>query len=97
MLHFPLYLPPAYVKDTAFPALYDTTTILVNVMDINDNSPVFKDPQYNLQVPENSQYSVVHTVMASDADTGKNGMVTYNIQGKKGHIRYQRYLIMRKL
>ncbi len=71
----------AYVRDGAFPALYDTTTVLVNVIDVNDNSPAFTDPVYDLEVPENAHVSVIHTVLATDEDAGKNGRVTYSIIG----------------
>ena len=71
----------AYVKDGAFPALYDTTTIHVTVEDVNDNTPQFTDLTYELSIPENAQLSVIHTVKATDADTGLNGHVTYSIIG----------------
>ena len=75
-------LLPAYVKDGAFPALYDTTTVIVNVLDENDNRPVFRDQIYYLEIPENSAQAVVHTVMATDEDDGAFGQVTYDIAGE---------------
>ncbi len=77
----------AYVKDSAFPSLYDTTTILVHILDKNDNSPVFKNSVYRLQVPENTRLTVVHTVVAMDADAGDNGLVTYRITGTSNQNR----------
>lgn len=76
------YVITAYVKDGAFPALYDTTTILVEVMDENDNAPIFQVNQDFLKVPENAHLSVIHTVVASDADSGANGRLTYSIVGE---------------
>lgn len=70
------------MKDGAFPALYDTTTIIITIQDLNDNAPTFRSPVYHLEVPENAHVAVVHTVMATDADTGSNGEVTYSIVGK---------------
>lgn len=72
----------AYVRDSAFPTMYDTCTILLNVLDTNDNVPVFKDEVYYLEVPENEELSVIHTAMAMDADTGQNGRIIYSIVGK---------------
>ena len=71
------------MKDSAFPALYDTTTVMLNVLDENDNAPVFKNRFYHLSVPENANMSVIHTIMASDADTGNYGRVTYSIVGER--------------
>ncbi|CAH1803297.1 unnamed protein product, partial [Owenia fusiformis] len=73
------YVVTAYVRDGAFPSLYDTTTILVDILDKNDNAPVFKDPYLELEVPENAEFSVIHTVRASDLDIGVNGQVVYAI------------------
>ncbi len=72
----------AYVRDSAFPSLYDTTTVLVHVLDENDNAPRFKHATYRLQVPENTQLAVVHTVIAMDPDAGDNGRITYSIAGE---------------
>ncbi|XP_055080800.1 protocadherin gamma-C5-like [Periophthalmus magnuspinnatus] len=53
--------------------------ILISVLDINDNIPVFKKPLYNITVPENSSPgSVLVTVAATDADEGVNGQVQYS-------------------
>ena len=37
---------------------------------------------YPLRIPENSEQAVVHHVVASDADTGINGQITYSITGQ---------------
>ena len=72
----------AYVKDSAFPSLYDTTTVIVHITDKNDNAPAFKNRIYRLEVPENTKLTVVHTVVAMDLDSGNNGRITYSIVGK---------------
>ena len=72
----------AYVKDSAFPSLYDTTTVIVHITDQNDNAPAFKNRIYRLEVPENTKLTVVHTVVAMDLDSGNNGRITYSIVGK---------------
>ncbi len=75
------YIVTVYVRDGSFPAQYDTTTVLVQVLDLNDHAPEFGDSCYSLYVPENSDLSVIHTVVATDADTGPNGEITYSITG----------------
>lgn len=76
------YIITVYVHDGAFPARYDTATVIVGLTDINDNSPVFYDSCYPLFVPENSDLAVIHTVVAEDLDVGSNGDVTYSISGE---------------
>lgn len=70
-----------YVRDGSFPALYDTASVLVSLTDINDHAPEFRDSCYPLRVPENTDLSVIHTVLATDRDSGLNGEVTYSIVG----------------
>ncbi len=72
----------AYVKDGAYPALYDSTTVQITVLDVNDNAPVFQNPHYYLDVPENMAIDLFHTVVAEDPDSGLNGTITYSITGK---------------
>lgn len=71
----------AYVKDAAFPALYDTCTVIVTVLDRNDNAPVFSDSEYYLNVHENTPLAALYTVIAADVDEGSNGAVSYAIKG----------------
>ncbi|XP_022237895.1 protein dachsous-like [Limulus polyphemus] len=77
----PRYFITVYVKDGAFPEHYNTTTVEVELLDVNDHAPVFTGSCYPLEVPENSEHSVVHTVVASDLDAGQNAEVTYTITG----------------
>ena len=67
------------MKDAAFPVLYDTTTVIVNVLDEIGNAPQFRDA---LEVPENSVQAVVHTVLATDRNDGVYGRITYGIAGE---------------
>ena len=69
----------AYVRDGAFPALYDTCTVVIRVLDVNDNSPVFSDSVYHLFVHENTPLAALYTVIASDVDESNNGEVSYVI------------------
>ncbi|XP_077984698.1 protein dachsous-like [Glandiceps talaboti] len=73
------YILTVYASDAAFPALYDTTTCQVTVLDANDHAPVFATEGYSISVPENGEPTELHVVAASDADTGTNAEITYSI------------------
>ncbi|XP_049330747.1 protocadherin beta-16-like [Astyanax mexicanus] len=64
--------------DGGTPPRSGTVTIHVNVLDANDNAPVFSQTDYMVTLPENSPLgTIVVTVSATDADEGLNGKVTY--------------------
>ncbi|XP_071987316.1 cadherin-23 isoform X2 [Engystomops pustulosus] len=57
-----------------------TATVLVTVLDINDNKPIFLKSSYEATVPENiPQSSSIVQLDATDADEGENGRVWYRI------------------
>ncbi len=76
----------AYVRDHAYPAQYDMTTIKVDVLDENDNPPKFTQSVYEVDIPENAPMSVIITVIATDADSGPNGHITYSLMGKNSFL-----------
>lgn len=56
--------------------------LLVNIVDINDNPPVFGHRFYNFSVVEEMAVNItVGTVLALDRDSGKNAVVRYGIVG----------------
>ncbi|XP_037394710.1 protocadherin-15a isoform X2 [Pygocentrus nattereri] len=56
-----------------------TLTLLVRVLDINDNSPVFSQPFYTVNVPENTPAgTIILRLTAVDADLVSN--ITYRIR-----------------
>ncbi|XP_027709616.1 protocadherin beta-2-like [Vombatus ursinus] len=66
--------------DGGTPPRSGTAQILVLVMDINDNAPVFSQSQYDVQIPENSSIdSLIAVVSAKDLDTGNNGEISYSL------------------
>ena len=69
--------------DGAYPAHYDMASVLVYVMDENDNDPVFATSTFDLSIPENQSPSVVHNVVATDVDEGPNGELEYAIASKQ--------------
>jgi len=57
-----------------------TARVLVNIVDCNDNEPVFGRIPSVVELPENSPAgSVVFDVDAVDADSGDNGFVSYSL------------------
>lgn len=66
--------------DGGEPPLSANLTILVDVQDINDNAPRFERTEYAVRVLE-SQAVNAHLlqVQATDADTGNNARLTYQI------------------
>ncbi|KAM4555055.1 uncharacterized protein PAE49_014239 [Odontesthes bonariensis] len=66
--------------DGGEPQMSGTMLIVITVLDVNDNAPVFTQQTYKSTVTENSPTgTVVATVTASDADQGMNGKITYSI------------------
>ncbi|XP_017772974.1 PREDICTED: protein dachsous [Nicrophorus vespilloides] len=74
------YSIPIYAFDASRGNHYDMATLRVSVDDVNDHSPEFTMKScYRLVVPENGNPAVIHTVVASDADKGSNGLISYSI------------------
>ncbi|XP_053211715.1 protocadherin Fat 4-like isoform X1 [Panonychus citri] len=60
--------------------------ILVHVVDINDQSPIFAHNFYNFSVIEElGGNDTVGTVLALDRDSGKNGQIRYNLVGDQAN------------
>jgi hypothetical protein len=61
--------------------LRGTSSVTVNVVDVNDNKPIFGGP-YNARVLENAARGTsVITVNATDKDSGARGDIHYSIVG----------------
>lgn len=69
--------------DKGAPPLSNSTTFVVNVLDVNDNRPVFTQEIYYATVPENRDIiqDILH-IEANDYDSGDFGKVTYSIEDK---------------
>jgi protocadherin-16/23 len=69
-----------------YKAQFDMATIVVRVLDINDHTPEFRPGScYPLSIPENSESSIIHRVVATDLDEGLNGEITYSLTGSSYH------------
>ncbi|XP_041845415.1 protocadherin gamma-C5-like [Melanotaenia boesemani] len=65
--------------DGGNPAKSGTSQITINVLDINDNIPIFEKNIYKTSISENSVESTpILTLTAKDADEGLNGEVEYS-------------------
>ncbi|XP_035983155.1 protocadherin alpha-8 isoform X6 [Fundulus heteroclitus] len=64
--------------DGGKPPKTGTLQIKVNVLDVNDNSPLFSKSLYKIQVTENANIGTsLLTLSASDLDEGVNGQIVY--------------------
>ena len=69
--------------DLGNPPRFTDTTVLINVSDINDNTPIFNSSRYEMNISESAAVSMlVVTVIATDADaTSPNNQITYSLEG----------------
>ncbi|KAH0615969.1 hypothetical protein JD844_026665, partial [Phrynosoma platyrhinos] len=66
--------------DKGQPSLSSSTDVVVIVLDINDNNPVFAQKLYKIEIAENILTGTdVVQVFAADGDEGSNGHVRYTI------------------
>uniref|UniRef100_A0A672YHJ2 Protocadherin beta-16-like n=1 Tax=Sphaeramia orbicularis TaxID=375764 RepID=A0A672YHJ2_9TELE len=74
--------------DGGNPQRSGTVNININILDANDNAPVFNQSTvYKATVIENaSKGTLIITVNASDIDSGTNGQVTYSFSKSKAGI-----------
>ncbi|XP_047411602.1 LOW QUALITY PROTEIN: protocadherin alpha-6-like [Sciurus carolinensis] len=67
-------------RDGGSPSLWATASLLVEVADVNDNAPVFAQPEYTVFVKENNPPGChIFTVSARDADAQENALVSYSL------------------
>ena len=67
--------------DGGTPSLASNVTVRVTVSDVNDNDPKFSLDSYLARVKEGvATGTVVEEVIATDADSGLNGLVEYSIR-----------------
>ncbi|XP_048032083.1 protocadherin-11 X-linked isoform X1 [Megalobrama amblycephala] len=71
------------VEDGGTPPKSSTAILQVTVSDVNDNRPVFKDSEVEVNVPENAPMgtSVTH-LHATDADLGSNAQIHFSFSNQ---------------
>ena len=61
----------------------------INITDINDEEPVFLQPRYSFDIPEDMVVgTTVGRISATDADSNKNGQVTLSIMSLWGRDKF---------
>ncbi|SPP79093.1 blast:Cadherin-related tumor suppressor [Drosophila guanche] len=74
------YILIVQAQDSGQPSLSTTITVYCNVLDLNDNAPLFDPMSYSSEVFENVPTGMeVVTVSAKDIDSGNNGLIEYII------------------
>ncbi|XP_037118983.1 protocadherin Fat 2 isoform X3 [Syngnathus acus] len=71
------------VSDNGSPSLHSTATVVIRVLDDNDNWPKFTDKLFHVKLPAQLQqdgYLEVCRMIAHDDDEGSNADVTYTLQ-----------------
>lgn len=67
-------------SDSGPPVLTSTASVIIDVIDANDNTPVFSEKEYLSKVEENTNPGTfVLQVFATDKDTGDNSKIQYTI------------------
>lgn len=63
-----------------------TTFLVITVLDVNDNAPIFNPTSYSLSLLEEMDYSSVLTLIATDADKPLtvNSVISYSITNQDG-------------
>ncbi|XP_076020985.1 protocadherin alpha-7-like [Genypterus blacodes] len=70
-------------RDLGSPALSSTKVIRVDVLDVNDNRPLFSESPYTFYVAENNKPGIpMFSVSAHDDDESQNAAVTYSLDRK---------------
>ncbi|XP_036985754.2 protocadherin Fat 4 isoform X1 [Artibeus jamaicensis] len=74
------YTLTVVATDKGHPSLSSSTEVVVMVLDINDNSPVFAQALYRVEINENTLTGTdIMQVHAADGDEGTNGQVRYGL------------------
>ncbi|XP_060133904.1 cadherin-19 [Zootoca vivipara] len=64
-----------------------TTTVTINLSDVNDNPPRFQQKRYEMYASEAAPVgSILGTIKADDTDLGENAAMDYVIEGDTPHI-----------
>ncbi|XP_070270278.1 protocadherin alpha-4-like [Myotis yumanensis] len=67
-------------RDQGSPSLSATASVSVEVADVNDNAPLFAQPEYTVFVKENNPPGChIFTVSARDLDAQENALVSYSL------------------
>lgn len=71
------------VSDEGVPPLSSTATVIIEVLDENDNSPQFSHKLFQIKLPEQQSMDEaqdIYRMVGRDDDVGPNGMITYSLE-----------------
>uniref|UniRef100_A0A671LLC8 FAT atypical cadherin 2 n=1 Tax=Sinocyclocheilus anshuiensis TaxID=1608454 RepID=A0A671LLC8_9TELE len=71
------------VSDKGAPPLSSTATVVIEVLDENDNSPQFSHKLFQVKLPERqstAEPQEIYRMVARDDDVGPNGMIKYSLE-----------------
>ncbi|KAL0175684.1 hypothetical protein M9458_028014, partial [Cirrhinus mrigala] len=71
------------VSDEGAPPLSSTATVVIEVLDENDNSPQFSHKLFQVKLPEQRSMAgpqEIYRMVARDDDVGPNGKITYSLE-----------------
>ena len=75
-------------EDPDFPVMNGTATVVINVVDVNDNSPVLSRSAYSGSIVEEvdvgAMVILVDNITCTDADSGDNGDISFSIRSTSG-------------
>lgn len=81
------YVLYVYVHDSGLPSLTSTSTVTVNVLDVNDNPPMFHQDVYLAKVREDLPVgTVIMKMKAFDLDIGNSAKIYYSMKSDKFSI-----------
>ncbi|XP_053734375.1 protocadherin 1 gamma 22 [Synchiropus splendidus] len=71
-------------QDSGKPPLSSEKNIMVDLLDVNDNAPIFSLPSYVVYIKENHAPGIIIcSVSATDSDSGENAKISYSILDSK--------------
>ena len=81
-LYDQIYHFSANAYDHGSPSLSSKTTLTVNIIDVNNNAPIFDDEQFTVSVRENVKVGKqIYQLNARDDDSGINAELLFRIVG----------------
>ncbi|KAK5864983.1 hypothetical protein PBY51_016179 [Eleginops maclovinus] len=74
-----------FAQDSGSPPLESAATVSIQVLDRNDNAPIFLIPHYIFFIPENvPPFTLVGRVRVRDPDEGSNGNTEFHVVNSSG-------------
>lgn len=84
------YTLTVVATDKGRPSLSSSMEVMVMVLDINDNSPVFAQASYRVEINEDTLTGTdILQVHAADGDEGTNGQVRYGLLDGNAHQEFR--------